>query len=146
MGTRILTVEDDERIRTAVKLALEAEGWQVEEAAAGEEALEHFEQHGHADIARMDADRADELQHFHQFFSRRAECERAFQMMRDAGLRVSTVKRALTSPRSLGRLGDHLFKRGAALELREPPEGARGLDRLVLDTCSAQLLAVGYKS
>ena len=44
MGTRILTVEDDERIRTAVKLALEAEGWQVEEAAGGEEALESFEQ------------------------------------------------------------------------------------------------------
>jgi DNA-binding response OmpR family regulator len=39
-----LTVEDDERIRTAVKLALEAEGWQVEEAAGGEEALESFEQ------------------------------------------------------------------------------------------------------
>ena len=27
VGTRILTVEDDERIRTAVKLALEDEGW-----------------------------------------------------------------------------------------------------------------------
>ncbi len=44
MGTRILTVEDDERIRTAVKLALEAEGWDVSEAAAGSEALERFEQ------------------------------------------------------------------------------------------------------
>ena len=42
MGTRILTVEDDERIRTAVKLALEDEGWAVEEAASGEEALEAF--------------------------------------------------------------------------------------------------------
>ena len=31
VGTRILTVEDDERIRTAVKLALEDEGWIVEE-------------------------------------------------------------------------------------------------------------------
>ena len=40
MGTRILTVEDDERIRTAVKMALEDEGWTVEEAASGEEALE----------------------------------------------------------------------------------------------------------
>jgi len=29
MGTRILTVEDDERIRTAVKMALEDEGWIV---------------------------------------------------------------------------------------------------------------------
>jgi len=42
MGIRILTVEDDERIRTAVHLALEDEGWQVEEAASGEEALEIF--------------------------------------------------------------------------------------------------------
>ena len=43
MGTRILTVEDDERIRTAVKLALEDEGWTVEESGTGEEALEAFQ-------------------------------------------------------------------------------------------------------
>ena len=43
MGTRILAVEDDERIRTAVKLALEDEGWTVEDAAAGEEAIELFD-------------------------------------------------------------------------------------------------------
>ena len=30
MGTRILAVEDDERIRSALKLALEDEGWTVE--------------------------------------------------------------------------------------------------------------------
>ncbi|MEI7618169.1 MAG: response regulator transcription factor [Actinomycetota bacterium] len=42
MGTRILTVEDDERIRTAVKLALEDEGWTVDEAGSGEEAIELF--------------------------------------------------------------------------------------------------------
>ena len=42
MGTRILTVEDDERIRTAVKLALEDEGWTVEEAASGEDAIAAF--------------------------------------------------------------------------------------------------------
>ena len=42
MGTRILTVEDDERIRTAVKMALEDEGLVVEEAETGEEALEVF--------------------------------------------------------------------------------------------------------
>ncbi len=42
MGTRILSVEDDERIRTAVKLALEDEGWTVDEAASGEEAIELF--------------------------------------------------------------------------------------------------------
>ncbi len=42
MGTRILTVEDDERIRTAVKMALEDEGWSVEETANGEDALDAF--------------------------------------------------------------------------------------------------------
>jgi DNA-binding response OmpR family regulator len=42
MGTRILSVEDDERIRTAVKLALEDEGWEMEGAETGEEALELF--------------------------------------------------------------------------------------------------------
>ncbi|MCU0269754.1 MAG: response regulator transcription factor [Acidimicrobiales bacterium] len=45
MGTRILTVEDDERIRTAVRMALEDEGWTVEEAENGEEALETFNRH-----------------------------------------------------------------------------------------------------
>ena len=40
MGTRILAVEDDERIRTAVKLALEDEGWTVDEADTGEDALD----------------------------------------------------------------------------------------------------------
>ena len=44
MGTRILSVEDDERIRTAVRLALEDEGWTVDEAGTGEEALARFEQ------------------------------------------------------------------------------------------------------
>jgi DNA-binding response OmpR family regulator len=42
VSTRILAVEDDERIRTAVKMALEDEGWQVEEAETGEAALEAF--------------------------------------------------------------------------------------------------------
>src|SRR6516165_2186822 len=42
VGTRILSVEDDERIRTAVKLALEDEGWQVDEATNGEEAITAF--------------------------------------------------------------------------------------------------------
>ena len=42
VGTRILSVEDDERIRTAVKLALEDEGWTVDEAGSGEEAIELF--------------------------------------------------------------------------------------------------------
>jgi len=42
VGTRILTVEDDERIRAAVKMALEDEGWDVEESDNGEDALDIF--------------------------------------------------------------------------------------------------------
>ncbi len=53
MGTRILTVEDDERIRTAVKLALEDEGWTVDEAASGEEAIATFNMHP-ADVVLID--------------------------------------------------------------------------------------------
>ncbi len=44
MTTRILTVEDDERIRTALRLALEDEGWEVDEVSSGEEALAAFNQ------------------------------------------------------------------------------------------------------
>ena len=53
MGTRILTVEDDERIRTAVKLALEDEGWQVLEADNGEDALSLFRREP-ADVVLID--------------------------------------------------------------------------------------------
>lgn len=53
MGTRILTVEDDERIRTAVKLALEDEGWEVEEAGSGEDALNAFTREA-ADVVLID--------------------------------------------------------------------------------------------
>jgi DNA-binding response OmpR family regulator len=42
VGTRILTVEDDERIRTSVKMALEDEGWDVVEAESGEQAVDAF--------------------------------------------------------------------------------------------------------
>jgi DNA-binding response OmpR family regulator len=42
VGTRILTVEDDERIRTAVRMALEDEGWEVAEAESGEVAVDVF--------------------------------------------------------------------------------------------------------
>ncbi|HTX00723.1 MAG TPA: response regulator transcription factor [Acidimicrobiales bacterium] len=40
MASRILLVEDDERIRTSMRLALEDEGYELSEAATGEEALE----------------------------------------------------------------------------------------------------------
>ena len=53
MSTRILAVEDDERIRTAVRLALEDEGWEVAEAATGEDALQHF-QGEPADVVLID--------------------------------------------------------------------------------------------
>lgn len=42
VGTRILYVEDDERIRSSVKLALEDEGWHVEESDTGEDAIVKF--------------------------------------------------------------------------------------------------------
>ena len=42
MSIRILTIEDDERIRTAVRFALEDEGWSGLEAETGEQALEGF--------------------------------------------------------------------------------------------------------
>ena len=35
-----MSVEDDERIRTAVRLALEDEGWTVDEAENGEQGEE----------------------------------------------------------------------------------------------------------
>jgi DNA-binding response OmpR family regulator len=40
MANRILLVEDDERIRTSMRLSLEDEGYDVEESESGEEALE----------------------------------------------------------------------------------------------------------
>ena len=42
VGTRILYVEDDHRIRGSVKLALEDEGWQVDESETGEDAIISF--------------------------------------------------------------------------------------------------------
>src|SRR5262245_2864319 len=53
MGTRILAVEDDERIRSALKLALEDEGWTVEATASGEEAIDAFDRQP-ADVVLID--------------------------------------------------------------------------------------------
>jgi DNA-binding response OmpR family regulator len=50
---RILTIEDDERIRTATRLALEDEGYIVDEAESGEEALHAFSQ-SPADVVLID--------------------------------------------------------------------------------------------
>jgi DNA-binding response OmpR family regulator len=40
--SRILVVEDDERIRLSMRLALEDEGYTVDDVASGEEAVAHF--------------------------------------------------------------------------------------------------------
>lgn len=53
MAVRILTVEDDERIRTSVRLALEDEGWEVDESPNGEEALAAFRR-APADVVLVD--------------------------------------------------------------------------------------------
>ena len=53
METRILAIEDDERIRTAVRLALEDEGWDVQEAANGQEAFAAFSETP-ADVVLID--------------------------------------------------------------------------------------------
>ena len=53
MTVRVLTVEDDERIRQSVKLALEEEGWEVEEAASGEDAIAAFHRKP-ADVVLID--------------------------------------------------------------------------------------------
>jgi DNA-binding response OmpR family regulator len=42
MADRILLVEDDERIRSSMRLSFEAEGYEVVEAGSGEEALDLF--------------------------------------------------------------------------------------------------------
>ena len=51
--TQVLTVEDDDSIRTVVKLALEDEGWSVLEAGNGEDALNLFRDEG-ADVVLID--------------------------------------------------------------------------------------------
>jgi len=42
MSSRILVVEDDERIRSSMRLALEGEGYEIDEASSGEDALDQF--------------------------------------------------------------------------------------------------------
>jgi DNA-binding response OmpR family regulator len=53
MSSRILIVEDDERIRASTRLALEDEGYDVEEAATGETALGQFSDQP-ADVVLID--------------------------------------------------------------------------------------------
>jgi DNA-binding response OmpR family regulator len=51
--SRLLVVEDDERIRASMRLALEDEGWEVDEAASGEAGLELFSRQP-ADVVLID--------------------------------------------------------------------------------------------
>jgi DNA-binding response OmpR family regulator len=53
MAIRVLTVEDDERIRASVNLALEDEGWIVDESPTGEDAIAIF-QSTPADVVLID--------------------------------------------------------------------------------------------
>ncbi len=53
MATLILFIEDDERIRTLLRLSLEKDGYLVEEAASGEDGLAIFERRP-ADVALVD--------------------------------------------------------------------------------------------
>jgi DNA-binding response OmpR family regulator len=53
MGSRILVVEDDERIRSSMRLALEDEGYDVDEAGSGEDALDMFANQS-PDVALID--------------------------------------------------------------------------------------------
>jgi DNA-binding response OmpR family regulator len=53
MTNRLLLVEDDERIRASMRLALEDEGYEVDEAGSGEIALEHFAEQP-ADVVLID--------------------------------------------------------------------------------------------
>ena len=53
MTNHILVVEDDERIRSSMRLALEGEGYSVDEAGSGEEGLDLFSADP-ADIALVD--------------------------------------------------------------------------------------------
>jgi DNA-binding response OmpR family regulator len=53
MSSRILLVEDDERIRASTRIALEDEGYEVEETATGEAALDKFTEQA-ADVVLID--------------------------------------------------------------------------------------------
>lgn len=53
VATRVLLVEDDERIRASLRLALEDEGYEIDETDSGEAALEAFERRP-ADVVLID--------------------------------------------------------------------------------------------
>lgn len=54
MAARLLIVEDDDRVRTALRLALEDEGYQVDEASSAEIALTDLRRLGAPDVMIVD--------------------------------------------------------------------------------------------
>jgi DNA-binding response OmpR family regulator len=54
MGVQVLVVEDDNRVRAALRLALEDEGYDVVEAADAESALAHLKDAGPPDVVIID--------------------------------------------------------------------------------------------
>ncbi|MFH5208206.1 response regulator [Antrihabitans sp. NCIMB 15449] len=54
MAARLLIVEDDDRVRMALRLALEDEGYEVDEAADAETALSDLRRHGAPDVIIVD--------------------------------------------------------------------------------------------
>ncbi|MFD4291643.1 response regulator [Rhodococcus sp. NPDC058532] len=54
MGANLLIVEDDDRVRAALRLALEDEGYDVDEAPDAETALDHLRRSGPPDVMIVD--------------------------------------------------------------------------------------------
>lgn len=54
MGANLLIVEDDDRVRTALRMAMEDEGYDVAEAEQAEIALDHVRDHGAPDVMIID--------------------------------------------------------------------------------------------
>ncbi|MRH87465.1 response regulator [Nocardia sp. SYP-A9097] len=54
MGASLMIVEDDDRVRGALRLAMEDEGYDVAEAQEAETALEHLRDHGVPDVMIVD--------------------------------------------------------------------------------------------
>ncbi|EME22941.1 response regulator transcription factor [Rhodococcus triatomae] len=54
MGATLLIVEDDDRVRAALRMALEDEGYEVDEAEDAEIALDHLKRSGPPDVMIVD--------------------------------------------------------------------------------------------
>ena len=54
MSANLMIVEDDDRVRSALRLAMEDEGYDVAEAEEAEDALEHLRDNGAPDVMIVD--------------------------------------------------------------------------------------------